>query len=102
MIEISSNRATRIIISITGLDIANHENEYVEIEYKKWTIFEPHGGLCSKLVKFTHGCPNVIWPPSHSCFLLLSMYKPFIVSCTILDTRVKYSQVTALGGLCEV
>ncbi len=33
---------------------------------------------------------------------LLLVGAPFIVSCTILDTRVKYSQGTALGGLCEV
>ncbi|MHA3963491.1 MAG: SGNH/GDSL hydrolase family protein [Candidatus Thorarchaeota archaeon SMTZ1-45] len=29
-------------------------------------------------------------------------YLPFIVCCTILDTRALYSQETALGGLCEV
>ncbi len=28
--------------------------------------------------------------------------QPFIVSCTILDTRVLYSQRTVLGGLCEI
>ncbi len=27
--------------------------------------------------------------------------RPFIVNCTNLDTRVLYSQITALGGLCE-
>ncbi len=50
---------------------------------------------------------NIVRKPSKldaiSLFLgLCIMFIPFIFSCTILDTRVMYSQVTALGGLCEV
>ncbi len=46
-----------------------------------------------------HGEPLVVDAVYGNMKLFL---RPFIVSCTILDTRALYSQETALGGLYEV